>query len=141
MSGKTFVDTNVLVYAQDAADPNKQQIARDVLRTHADDLVFSAQVLSEFYVVVTRRLAKPMDPQAAATAVDHLSEHAIVATDEHLVREGIALSQAAQLSFWDGLIIAAARSGGCGSILTEDLATGSTIGGVRIVNPFSGESA
>ena len=141
MSGKTFVDTNVLVYAQDAADPEKQQRARDVLRARADDLVLSAQVLSEFYVVVTRRLATPMDPLAAATAVDHLSEHAIVATDEHLVRDGIALSQAAQLSFWDGLIIAAARAGGCDSILTEDLATGSTIGGVRIVNPFVGESA
>ena len=137
MSGKTFVDTNVLVYAQDAADPEKQRRARDVLRTHADDLVFSAQVLSEFYVVVTRRLATPMDPQDAATAVDHLSEHAIVAIDEHVVRDGIALSRTAQLSFWDGLIIAAARSGGCDSILTEDLTAGATIGGVRIENPFA----
>ena len=136
MSGRTFVDTNVLVYAQDAADPKKQQRARDVLRLHADELVLSAQVLSEFYVVVTRRLAKPMDPKDAAAAVDHLSEHAVVSIDEHVVRDGIALSRAAQLSFWDGLIVAAARSGGCEVILTEDLAAGSTIGEVRIQNPF-----
>lgn len=137
MSGKSFVDTNVLVYAQDAADPEKQQRARDVLRAHADGLVLSAQVLSEFYVVVTRRLTTPMDPEDAATAVDYLSEHPIIAIDEHVVRDGIALSRAAQVSFWDGLIIAAARTGGCDSILTEDLAAGSTIGGVQIVNPFA----
>jgi len=137
MSDKTFVDTNVLVYAQDAADPEKQRRARDALRLHADDLVLSAQVLSEFYVVVTRQLALPMHAEDAAAAVDHLCEHMVVPIDEHVVRDGIDVSRAAQLSFWDGLIVAAARAGGCATILTEDLATGSTIGGVRIENPFA----
>jgi predicted nucleic acid-binding protein len=138
MPGRAFVDTNVLVYAVDAADPRKRTIARRLLEERGADMAISAQVLSEFYVVVTRRLATPMSEKDAAAAVDELSHLPIVVTDADLVRDGIAISREAQLSFWDGLVVAAARAAGCDTLVTEDLAAGSTIAGVDIEDPFAG---
>lgn len=137
MAGKAFLDTNVLVYAVDAADPRKRATARKVLDERAADLVISAQVLSEFYVVATRRLETPMSEKDAAAAVDELGRLPTVVTDGELVRDGIAISREAKLSFWDGLVVAAARVAGCESVLTEDLGAGSTIAGVRVENPFA----
>ncbi len=137
MPGRGFVDTNVLVYAVDDADTLKRDVARGVLEHPAADLVLSAQVLSEFYVVVTRRLATPMSESDAAAAVDELARLPTVATDTELVRDGIALARDARISFWDGLIVAAARASGCEKLLTEDMAAGTTIGGVRVENPFA----
>jgi predicted nucleic acid-binding protein len=136
MPGRAFVDTNVLVYAVDAADPNKQATARKLLEERGADLVISAQVLSEFYVVVARRLATPMSEKDAAAAVDELAKLPTVVTDADLVRDGISISREAQLSFWDGLVVAAARVAGCDAVITEDLASGSTIAGVRVDSPF-----
>ena len=136
MPGRTFVDTDVLVYAVDSADPRKRAAARSLLEEAAADLVISAQVLSEFYVVVTRRLATPMSEEHAAAAVDELASLPTVVIDAELVRDGIAIRREAKLSFWDGLVVAAARAAGCDTLMTEDLATRSTIAGVRIENPF-----
>ncbi len=137
MPGRAFVDTNVLVYAVDDADPRKRDAARDVLGRPDAELMISAQVLSEFYVVVTRRLATPMSERDAAAAVDELARIPTVVTDAELVRDGIALAREARLSFWDGLIVAAARASGCECVITEDLAAGATIGGVRVESPFA----
>lgn len=137
MPGRAFVDTNVLVYAVDDADPRKRDAARDVLGRPDAELVISAQVLSEFYVVATRRLATPMSERDAAAAVDELARIPTVVTDAELVRDGIALAREARLSFWDGLIVAAARASGCERVITEDLAAGATIGGVRVESPFT----
>jgi predicted nucleic acid-binding protein len=137
MPDRGFVDTSVLVYAVDDADTRKRDAARDVLERPAADLVISAQVLSEFYVVVTRRLATPMSEGDAVAAVGELARLPTVATDTVLVRDGIALAREARISFWDGLIVAAARASGCKKLLTEDLATGTTIGGVLVENPFA----
>lgn len=137
MPGRAFVDTNVLVYAVDHADPRKRDAARDVLGRPDAELVISAQVLSEFYVVVTRRLATPMSERDAAAAVDELARIPTVVTDAELVRDGIALAREARLPFWDGLIVAAARASGCERLITEDLGAGATIGGVRVESPFA----
>ncbi len=137
MSGRAFVDTNVFVYAVDTAEPEKREMARTILAERADDIVVSAQVLAEFYAVTTRRLREPLSEDAAAAYVDDLTEVPVVSTTAQLVRDGIAVSRDAQVSFWDGLIVAAARAGGCDEILTEDMSTGATIAGALIVNPFS----
>ena len=136
MPGRSFVDTNVLVYAVDTADPGKRASARAVLDEPGRDLVVSAQVLSEFYVVATRRLATPMTEQDAAARVEELRKLPTVAIDADLVREGIAISRESKVSYWDGLVVAAACAAGCDTLVTEDLAAGSTIAGVRIENPF-----
>ena len=143
MSGRAFLDTNVLVYAVDDADPHKRDRARQLL-AEADpgDLVLSTQVLCEFYVVVTRKLDCPLPDGVAAEAVADLSQlPLIVATDAELVRAGIATCQRWQLSFWDGLIVAAATAAGCDLVLSEDLSDGARLGSVRIENPFAGTSS
>lgn len=134
---RAFVDTNVLLYSVDRSDPAKRSTASALLATRADDLVVSAQVLSEFYAVATRRLAEPLSEADAAAFIDDLEDLPIVAIDLDVVRDGIRVSRQAQLSYWDGLILAAARSAGCEVVLTEDLAHGATLGGVRIENPFA----
>ena len=134
---RTFLDTNVLVYSVDTAEPEKRRIARALLRERADELVLSAQVLSEFYWVTTRRLREPLTSEQASTAVETFAELPVVSIDARLVRDAIETSRQNQVSYWDGLILVAAREGRCDVLLTEDLAHGSTIGGVQIESPFA----
>ena len=133
---RAFLDTNVLVYAIDRSDQAKHEIAQELLVRRADDLVVSAQVLSELYAVITRKFRDSITPEQAASFVDRVSGLPVIAIDADLVRDAIAMSRDAQLSYWDGLILAAARLAACDVLLTEDLSHGSTIAGVRIENPF-----
>ncbi len=136
-SDRSFLDTNVLVYAVDRADAGKYDRARGLIRAaRPGELVISAQVLSEFYVVVTRKLANPLSDADAAAAVGELSKLPTVASDGELVRRGIGISRDHQISFWDALIVAAARAGACGQLLTEDLSHGASIASVLVENPF-----
>ncbi|MGH2784045.1 MAG: PIN domain-containing protein [Actinomycetota bacterium] len=139
-TGKTFVDTNVLVYTVDEAEPAKRSRARDVLAALSPgDFVVSTQVLAEFYVVVTRKLA--MREADAAAALEELSRLRVVPLEARLVEEGIALSRRASISLWDALIVRAAAEAGCDRLLSEDLADASRMGGVSIENPFRDLSA
>ena len=136
---RSFVDTNVLVYRFDEADPGKQQVARDLLRDpEPGSLVLSTQVLQEFYAVATRKLATPLSEGEATQAIDHLSELPVVGSDATFVRDAIRLSRRAQLSIWDALVVQAAASAQCERILTEDLSHGTVIDGVGVHNPFAG---
>lgn len=137
MTARTFVDTNVLVYAIDDAEPAKRRIAERVLGS-ADygEFVLSAQVLSEFYVTVTRKLAKPVPADEAMEALERFRRHPIIAIDASLVKSAIMLSRASQVSYWDGLVVAAAIRGGCQRLLSEYLNDGQEIDSVRIENPF-----
>ncbi|HEY5343552.1 MAG TPA: PIN domain-containing protein [Solirubrobacteraceae bacterium] len=134
---RAFLDTNVLVYLFDHDEPDKEQCARDILeQAEPGELVLSTQVLSEFYVVVTRKLKQPLDAAQAAQAVDWLSLLGVVTLDPALVKAAIQTSRSSQLSYWDGLIVASAAAGGCERLLTEDLNDGQVIGSVRVENPF-----
>jgi predicted nucleic acid-binding protein len=137
MTDSTFVDTNVLVYAADRDEPGKSAQAVDVLASLHGRFVISAQVLGEFFVIVTRKLRSPVDPAVAAVRVDELSRYRTVPLDARLVRGAVETAQRFQLSYWDALIVEAAVAGGCSRILTEDLDAGSEIHGVEIVNPFA----
>jgi predicted nucleic acid-binding protein len=140
MTGSAFLDTNVLVYAFDDDEPDKQEQARDLLDAPTTDvLVLSTQVLAEFYVTVTRKLARPLDPATARDAVAALSELPVVTADTDLVLAGIDLSARHKISLWDGLVVQAAVVAGCEAILTEDLAHGAVLAGVRVHNPFASE--
>ncbi|GAA2141988.1 PIN domain-containing protein [Glycomyces algeriensis] len=136
MSGRAFLDTNVLVYAVDDADPAKKKIARTLL-AQADGLVLSAQVLNEFYVTVTRKLKPAIEPETAAHMVRNLARIHCVAVDAQLVQLALRAGQRWQLSHWDSLVIEAARQAGCSRVLTEDLATGAEYNGLVIENPFA----
>jgi predicted nucleic acid-binding protein len=136
MSARSFVDTNVLVYAFDDAAPDKRDRARALLTAPDGPLIISAQVIGEFYVVVSRKLATPLDEAQAGAAVAQLLRLPVVPIDGELTRAAVSTSHAAQISYWDALIVEAAAAAGCDRLLTEDLAADTTIRSVRVENPF-----
>jgi predicted nucleic acid-binding protein len=134
---RAFLDTNVLVYLFDHDEPTKRERAKQLLEeAKPGGLALSVQVLGEFYVVVTRKLKRPLDTSAALQAVDWLSLLRVVALDSVLVKAAIQTGRSSQLSYWDALIVASAKAGGCKRLLTEDLNDGQQIGSVRVENPF-----
>jgi predicted nucleic acid-binding protein len=138
MTEPIFVDTNVWVYAVDAADPARRQRALEVIAPEQGrDLVVSTQVLTEFYAVVTRKLATPLPADDAEAMVRQLSVLPVVAIDASLVASAIVGSREWRISIWDALILRAAEVAGCRRVLSEDLADGGTYGSVVVENPFA----
>jgi predicted nucleic acid-binding protein len=130
-----FLDTNVVVYAFDRADPAKQRTAIAVL-DGGERLVVSTQVLFETWWVLTRRLGTPLDEDEASKVIDELCVLPVVSTDAELVRRAIETNRRSQVAVWDALIIEAARSGGCQRVLSEDLQAGQDFDGVVVESPF-----
>ena len=138
MTDRSFVDTNVWVYAVDGSDPAKQAQARAILEpTPEKDVVVSAQVLGEFFVVVTGKLAQSVPEPDARAMVERMASLPVVAIDSALVSAAISGSRTWQVAYWDALIIAAAETAGCRRLFSEDLADGRTYGSVTVTNPFS----
>ncbi len=131
----TFLDTNVVVYAYDRAEPEKQATAIAILESE-DRLTVSTQVLLETYWVLTRRLAEPLGEEKAAEIIDNLALLPVVNTDAALVQRAIRSSRQHQLALWDAMIIEAAREAGCRRVLSEDLQHGLELDGVVVENPF-----
>lgn len=139
MSNKRLIDTNVLVYAYDFSEPEKQAAAAAALDKldGTDSGVLSTQILSEFFVVVTRKMAAPLTIDEAAERVENLSRLWPVAEVSPLVViEAIRGVRVHQLSFWDALIWATAKLNQIQVILSEDFNSGHTLEGVGFVNPF-----
>jgi predicted nucleic acid-binding protein len=136
MPGRVFLDANVLVYAQDAGAPDKQRRSREIIGGVAasGDGVISTQVMQEYFVAATRKIGVP--PLAAKGVLKTFAVFEIVQVSPALIHEAIECSILNQLSFWDSLILAAAASAGCSTVLTEDLNPGQIILGVKIQNPF-----
>jgi len=136
---KFFFDTNVLVYLFDADAPAKRKNARALFQKHAEDsdILLSTQVLQEFYVAVTRKLARPLDAAAAAEAVKSFAELPLVQIDSALIVSAIHRSRDSQLSFWDALIVQAAIEGHASTLYSEDMQHGQALDSLRVVNPFS----
>lgn len=137
MSGKTFVDTNILIYAHDVDSGGKHELAKQILqelwKTRAGAL--SAQVLQEFYVNVRRKIAKPLSKAAARGIVNSYLVWCVETTTAE-ISAAFRIEDETRIAFWDALIIAAAIKAGADRILSEDLNAGQTISGVRIENPF-----
>jgi predicted nucleic acid-binding protein len=137
VSERLFVDTNVWVYAVDVADPAKQARARAVTAPgQGSDIVVSSQVLGEFYVITTRKLARPLAEADAAAMVERLRYLPVVSVDADLVSRAIAGSREWHVSFWDALIIRAAEAAGCNVVLSEDLAEDQAYGAISVRDPF-----
>jgi predicted nucleic acid-binding protein len=138
MSDRVFVDTNVFVYLFDADTPDKQATSRELLRNLSQNaiLVVSTQVLQEFYVSVTRKLATPLPLREATEATERLSAYTVVQIDAPLIFRAIELSQRETISFWDAMIVRAGMEAGCARILSEDLQHGRVFEDTRIDNPF-----
>ena len=137
-----FVDTNVLIYAalQESESTLKRQQARELLRS--PDLGLSVQVLQEFYYRATHPAGKGRIPHEHAMAFLRPFWHRPVQSMTPSVFEQAAtISQRYQINYWDGAILAAARSLGCDAVYTEDLSAGQDYDGLRVINPFLEEWA
>ena len=136
MKGRVFLDTNILVYADDADAGTKREQARKIIEAALDkgNGVVSTQVLQEYFVVATRKLG--LSATVAHEKVELLATLAVVAIEVKHVLEAIKLHRLHKLSFWDCLILAGAKAAGCERLLSEDLQHGRTIEGVKIENPF-----
>ena len=136
MSGRSFIDTNVLVYTDAADDPRRRDLALAVLAhlRRAGTGVLSTQVLQGYYAAATRKLAVP-----AATAqrkVELFAQFEVVQVDVPLLLAAIDLQQLHRLSFWDALIVQSALAAGCPTLLSDDLQAGARLRGLRVTNPF-----
>ena len=138
MTEIAFFDTNVLVYLFDAGNPAKRKRAREILdRTSKHgNAAISSQVLQEFYVTITRKLAVPVEEETAERAVRDLSVLPVVIPDTSMILDAIARSRQKRMSFWDSLIVEAALASGASLLYSEDLQHGYATGGVKIENPF-----
>ncbi|MBS1849083.1 MAG: PIN domain-containing protein [Actinobacteria bacterium] len=133
-----FVDTNILLYAYDASAGDRHRAARalvsDLGRSRSGAL--SVQVLQEFYVNATSKIAQPLTPAEGRDRVSILGRwptHVPTADD---VIAASSISETAQLSFWDAMVVRSAVVLGCTTLWTEVLNDGQVVEGVRVVNPF-----
>src|SRR5215831_1011037 len=138
MSDKTFVDTNVLIYAHDMDAKAKHEAAKRVLQELWSERtgVLSMQVLQEFYVNVTRKIPHPISRESARLVVSTYTIWCIDTTPAE-ISSAFRIEDEAHIGFWDALIVASAVKGGTNHILSEDLNAGQIISGVRVVNPFA----
>jgi predicted nucleic acid-binding protein len=138
MSPRSFIDTNVWVYAVDTGEPTKRARALEVLAPGGDkDYVLSAQVLGEFYTTVTGKLKNAVSAPDADAYIERMKRLPVIPIDVALVDAAIAGTRAWGVSHWDSLILAAASAGGCSVVISEDLADGAAYGSIRIENPFA----
>jgi predicted nucleic acid-binding protein len=139
MIAPVFVDTNILVYARDARDPIKGARAKQWLeRLWREQLGrTSAQVLSEYYVTVTRKLQPGLSPTDAWDDVCALFSWHPQGIDEALMQRGREIEQRYRLGWWDSLIVGAAQLQACALLLSEDLQDGGVYGGVTVRSPFT----
>ena len=136
MTGKTFLDTNVLVYASDDDTPVKQHIARKLIAEQAGHAVVSTQVLQEYFVATTQKLrVEPLRAKEVLNAAVTAFE-TIVVTPE-IINRAVDGSILWQVSFRDALILACAEDASCAVVFSEDLNPGQRYGGVRVENPFA----
>jgi predicted nucleic acid-binding protein len=136
MNGLAFFDTNVLVYADDISSPEKRGRAIALFAEHLrrGTAVVSLQVLQEYFAAATRKLG--LAPEMAQRKVEIMARARVVRFGACDVIAAIELYRLTQMSFWDALIVHAARSAGAAVLYTEDLQSGAVLGGVRVVNPF-----
>jgi len=136
--GRVFLDTNVLVYAYDSSASSKHVKARQAVEElwNEERGLLSTQVLQEFFVQVTRKIPKPLEPRQAKVIVRDLLTWEVVVNDGNLILSAIELQLAHNFSFWDSMIIEAALRGGADLLFSEDLSHGQKIGPLTVVNPF-----
>ena len=135
---KFFVDTNILVYAYDVSEGEKHRIASALIEDlwNAGNGVISVQVLQEFFVTVTRKVAEPVLPAVAREWAARYLSWQVVAADGQSVMNAIELQSQYQVSFWDAMILQAAQRAEAATLLSEDLNDGQQYGAVVVKNPL-----
>jgi predicted nucleic acid-binding protein len=137
MSAKAFVDTNVLYYAlTDSPDPRHARARERVeaLWAAPGTAAVSVQVLQELHVNLVRKAG--LSTEASAQRVESYLAWHVIDNDRALLRAAFDVQRRWQFSFWDSLIVAAAHRSGADALWTEDLPSGQSLDGVKVVNPF-----
>jgi predicted nucleic acid-binding protein len=138
MNAKIFIDTNILVYAFDSSEKEKQDITQNLLSKEGvtGEIALSTQVLQEFFAIVTRKLKEPLSIENASKTIQFFSVYPLVQISPKLIFQAINRHQNESFSFWDALIVEAALQADCKILLSEDMQSGRQIGKLKIVNPF-----
>lgn len=133
MSGKTFLDTNILIYLFSKTEPDKKKVIIELLE-NLDSVVWSTQVIQEFYQVMTTKYGQ--NPQMVKNIIKQLDHFELTINDKETILEAIEIQFNYKLSFWDSLVVSAAKKTNCKYLLTEDLTHSQEILGLEVVNPF-----
>lgn len=138
MSGKSFVDTNILVYAHDFTQGTKHQRAQALVEElwESGEGILSTQVLQEFCINLRRKSTHPLPIEETRKLIEDYSSWDVVVNTSESVLRALDLESRYQISFWDALIVQAAASSEATVLYSEDLADGQTYGSVRVVNPL-----
>ena len=137
MLARSFIDINILVYAEASDASAKQPAALALLKELYETAsgVLSTQVLQEYCNVALKKLKLPAGHIRAQ--LELYEQFEIIQVTPAIIRAGLDLQQTRNVSFYDALVLVCAQTAGCSALLSENMNTGETIGGVRIVNPFA----
>jgi predicted nucleic acid-binding protein len=138
MTGLAFFDASILIYANDASAPGKRERAISLIVEHRqrNSCVVSLQVLQEYFSAATRKLG--VAAETAQRKVEILARGQVVRFTENDVIASIELHRLIRISFWDAMIVHAARAANAAVLYSEDLGHGSVLAGVTVRNPFLG---
>lgn len=137
MKRAVFFDTNIFVYADDVTQPEKKQQAIELIAEAQAKRVatVSLQVMQEYFAIATKKLG--IDPALAQRKIELMRQMRVVRFEAEDVLRAIEIHRLHSFSFWDALILHAAKLGGAEILYSEDLQDGRRLDGVRIVNPFA----
>jgi predicted nucleic acid-binding protein len=137
VSSRVFLDTSILICADDADSPEKRERAQQIVEaalTNGNG-VLSTQILQEYFVEATKKLGLPAE--TVQKKIEVLSILPVVVVDVEHITEAIKLHRLYGFSFWDCLVLRCAKAAGCQRLLSEDLQHGRSVEGVTIENPFA----
>jgi predicted nucleic acid-binding protein len=136
MVERSFIDTNILVYAEASDAPEKQKAALACLKQHHEAAtgVLSTQVLQEYCNVALKKLK--MTATHIRAQLDFYEQFEVIQITPAIIHLALDLNQTRSVSFFDALILASAKVAGCSVLLTEDMNVGENIGDIQILNPF-----
>lgn len=139
MSGRAFVDTNVLLYAHHPGSGAKHERALALVSRlwHERSGVVSTQVLQELYVNVRKVATNPLSQSEAKELLADYLTWEVVVNDGQSILEALELEERYQISFWDAMIVQAANAAGVESLYSEDFNHDQRYGSVVAVNPFA----
>lgn len=140
MKGKIFLDTNIFVYSIDSSveQRRKRDVARLLVKDHIreESGVISIQVIQEFFQVATTKIRKPISVEDALEFMQYMTSFQIVTPDFDMVVAAARIHQKHSISFWDALILQAAKTADCFQVLSEDLQDGFRLDELTVKNPF-----
>lgn len=138
MSGKRFLDTNVLLYTLDSAAPKKKAAAQEIVARALRDggAVISFQVVGEFLAACGKSPQPPTGEDLRAFIRTVLQPLCKIYWSFELTETALAIREQTGYSYWDSMIVAAAAQAGCDTLCSEDLQHGRCVAGLKIVNPF-----